>query len=195
MRVLTHTLRGLLLMLARRRNTVLLHTQLAVLLRVSRVPSRSRPGRVGSRRICTTLLDALREIVTPLLPLVLLLAELPLLGLCECGLTVHLQGHLVLVVTLWRTVLPEATLSSHWVERSRRAHYLTMRVVQMRLAGRCVLLVVQGMASSDIDGLVLLSHCLGVVLAAHRLNVGALLIVGGPFSSWHLMRHAQCLLL
>ena len=49
--------------------------------------------------------------MAPLLPLVLLITQLPLLRLRERGLAVHLHGHLILVVTLRLRVLGEAAVA------------------------------------------------------------------------------------
>lgn len=148
-RVLAHVLAALLLWLACRRNTVLLHTHLALLLRVSSVASRSCPACARPVGIGATLLDTLRQIVAPLLPLVLRIS------LGECGLAVDLEGHLVLVVTLRRCMRRHTAMASQHGVGMLSGDRRPMVVGEVRLASPCVLLVVQWVAPANIDRLVL----------------------------------------
>lgn len=97
-----------LLLLARGRDAVLLHAHVALLLRLASVSSGSRPAIARPMRVRSTLLDALRQVVTPLLPLVFLISQLPLFRQRKHRLAVQLERHLVLVVSRRLWVLLEA---------------------------------------------------------------------------------------
>jgi len=97
-----------LLLLARGRDAVLLHAHVALLLRLASVSSGSRPAIARPMRVRSPLLDALRQVVTPLLPLVFLISQLPLFRQRKHRLAVQLERHLVLVVSRRLWVLLEA---------------------------------------------------------------------------------------